>query len=464
MIRASLQGEAARNAGDFMDRRLFFKIAATGVTGYFLPPLRMFGQSQATSQPAIRGTAKNVIFVLLTGAPSQIDTLDLHVGSWTPTSFNPYTLNGNIDWPTGLLPSLAGQLVLNRFSVIRTCQSSALVHPLLQTWAQIARSPASATGKIAPNVGSVVASEFESQKTAAQKLPGFISFSGGGSLQGAGYFSGRYSAFDVTPAATGLTNLSNGDGQALFTTRYDMLSAVDGNLRTGPSPYGTPVEEMADFYSDARRMMYDTNVANAFRFSAADQAKYGNSTFGNACVTARNVLMSNLGARYIQIDLGGWDNHQNIYTANALYRPAGQLDVGLANLIADLAIIPGSSGRTLLDDTLIVAKGEFGRTVGKITSQNGRDHYFVHSAIVAGGGTIGGRALGKTTPDGAYVDDPGWSAGRPVYNEDIAATIYSALGIDYTKTLHDDPLGRGFQYVPQTGVPYVGQPILELFQ
>jgi uncharacterized protein (DUF1501 family) len=243
-----------------------------------------------------------------------------------------------------------------------------------------------------------------------------------------------------------------------------MLSAVDGNLRTGPSPYGTPVEEMADFYSDARRMMYDTNVANAFRFSSTDQAKYGNSTFGNACLTARNVLVANLGARYIQIDLGGWDNHQNIYSANALYRPAGQLDVGLANLIGDLANIPGSNGRTLLDDTLIVAKGEFGRTVGNITSQNGRDHYFVHSAIVAGGGTIGGRVLGKTTPDAAYVDDPGWSAGRPVYNEDIAATIYSALGIDYTKTLHDDPLGRGFQYVPQTGVPYVGQPIIELFQ
>jgi hypothetical protein len=77
---------------------------------------------------------------------------------------------------------------------------------------------------------------------------------------------------------------------------------------------------------------------------------------------------------------------------------------------------------------------------------------------------IGGRVLGSTTPDAAYVDDPGWSAGRPVYNEDIAATIYSALGIDYTKTLRNDPLGRGFQYVPTTGVTVVGQPIVELFQ
>jgi hypothetical protein len=447
-----------------MDRRLFFKIAATGVTGYFLPPMRVFAETQYASQATILGTAKNVIFILLTGAPSQIDTFDLHVGSWTPASFNPYTLNGSIDWPTGLLPSLAGQLVLNRFSIIRSCESSALVHPLLQTWAQIARNPASATGKIAPNVGSVVASEFESQRTASQKLPGFVSFSGGGSLQGAGYFSGRYSPFDVSASPNGLTNLSNSDGQTLFTTRYDMLAAVDGSLRSSPSPYGTPLEEMASFYSDARRMMYDPSVANAFRFSAADQAKYGNTTFGNACVTARNVLMSNLGTRYIQIDFGGWDNHQNIYTNNGLLGPAKTLDVGLANLIADLATVPGSNGRTLLDDTLIIAKGEFGRTVGSITSQNGRDHYFVHSSLVAGGGVIGGRALGKTTADAAYVDDPGWSAARPVYSEDIAATIYSALGIDYTKTLHDDPLGRGFQYVPTTGVTVVGQPIVELFQ
>jgi uncharacterized protein (DUF1501 family) len=116
----------------------------------------------------------------------------------------------------------------------------------------------------------------------------------------------------------------------------------------------------------------------------------------------------------------------------------------------------------LLDDTLVVVKGEFGRTVGNITGQQGRDHYFVHSALIAGGGVRGGRVLGKTTPDAAYVEDPGWSEGRPVYAEDIAATIYSALGINYTTTRHDDPLGRGFEYIP-TNTSYVGKPIVELF-
>jgi len=448
-----------------IDRRVFFKIAATGVAGYFVSPMRTLAQTVTSSnQATIFGTAKYCIYVLLPGAPSQIDTFDLRVGSWTPQNFAPTTING-IDWPAGLLPNLGNQLNMNQLSVIRSCQSTALVHPLLQNWNQIARNPASATGKIAPNIGSVVALEFDPQRRTGQKLPGFLSLNGGGSLAGSGYFSSKYAPFDVAPGANGLANLSNPDGQAVFTSRYNMLLAADASLRSGASAYGTSVDEMSDFYSSARTMMYDPAVNSAFRFSSADQQKYGNSAFGNACVTARNVIAADLGARYIQLTLGGWDNHQNIYAPNAgIYPSARQLDTGLANLIADLAAMPGSQGGTKLDETLVVAKGEFGRTIGNITGQQGRDHYFVHSALIAGGGVRGGRVLGATTPDGAYVADPGWSQQRPVYAEDIAATIYSALGINYTTVRHDDPLGRGFEYIPTTTAAYVGTPVQELFQ
>ena len=446
-----------------IDRRVFFKIAATGVAGYFVSPMQLVAQTVTTTPGAtILGTAKNCIFFLMAGAPSQIDTLDLHVGAWTPKDFAPTTING-IDWPNGLLPNLGAQLNLNRFSIIRSCQSIALVHPLLQDWNQIARNPANATGKIAPNIGSVVALEMEPQRTPGQQLPGFLSLNGGGSLAGPGYFPGKYAPFDVAPSAGGLSNLTNPDGQAVFTSRYNMLMAADAPLRTGPSPYGTTVDEMAAFYTSARTMMYDPAVTAAFRFSSTDQQRYGNSSFGSACLTALNVLQSGLGTRYVQITLGGWDNHQNIYAPKAgIYPSATQLDVGLGNLLADLASMPGSQGGTMLDDTLIVLKGEFGRTVGNITGQQGRDHYFVHSTLIAGGGVQGGRVLGSTTPDAAYVQDPGWSQQRPVYAEDIAATIYSALGIDYTTVRHDDPLGRGFEYIPQNE-PYLGTPITELF-
>jgi len=205
-----------------IDRRFFFKIAATGVAGYFVSPMKMFGQTSITytGVPTLMGTAKNVVFVMLPGAPSQVDTLDLKVGSWTPTDFQPTTING-IDFPMGLLPNLANQLASNRFSIIRTLRTSALVHNLLQTWTQIARSPTSATGKIAPNVGSIVAYEFEPNRTSAQKLPGFVALNGGGSLTGQGYFSGKYAPFDVTPAAGGLANLTNGDQEVPFTNRYN---------------------------------------------------------------------------------------------------------------------------------------------------------------------------------------------------------------------------------------------------
>ena len=220
---------------------------------------------------------------------------------------------------------------------------------------------------------------------------------------------------------------------------------------------------LREFYSGARSIMYDPAVTAAFRFSNVEARRYGNSAFGNSCLVARNLVSANLGTHYIQITLGGWDNHQAIYTPNAgIYTPSRQLDSGLASLIADLATMSGSNGATLLDETLIVVKGEFGRTVGGITDLNGRDHYFVHSALFVGGGVRGGTVLGSTTAEGEYIDDPGWSEGRPVTAEDVAATIYSALGINYTTVRRDDPLGRGFEYIPSTDA-WAAAPIRELF-
>src|SRR3989475_9212521 len=182
-----------------IDRRVFFKIAATGVAGYFTSPMRIFAQTVTSdSQARILGTGKYCIYILLPGAPSQIDTFDLRVGAWTPQNFAPTTIN-DIDWPNGLLPNLGTQLNINQFSIIRSCQSTALVHPLLQNWNQIARNPISATGKIAPNIGSVVALELESQRKSGQKLPGFLSLNGGGSLAGARDFSRQYAPFGARP-------------------------------------------------------------------------------------------------------------------------------------------------------------------------------------------------------------------------------------------------------------------------
>ncbi|MBZ5534973.1 MAG: DUF1501 domain-containing protein [Acidobacteriia bacterium] len=432
--------------GPGLSRRQFFKIAGTAVTGYyFLPigrPLEIRAQTPSVS---LQNTARNCIYIHLDGAPSHVDTFDLKEGSWTPSDFAP-TSFGSIRFPQGLMPNLATQL--HRITLVRSVRAWALIHSLGQVWKQIARNPAAALGKIAPNIGSVVAYEFDKHRTAGQLLPAFISLNSA-NLVGPGYFPAQYANFDVTPSANGLANVTHPDGQSRFNTRWSLLHTLDNPLREN-SPLGRPPEDMDQFYTSAKGLMYNSVINSIFSFTAAEHTQYGSSSFGDACITARNVVKSNQGSHFVTLNFGGWDHHQNIYAKpNGIYGRAAQFDPGLAALLSDLAALPGfSNGKSLLDETLVVAGGEFGRTVGALNNQSGRDHFLQQSVLFAGGGVRGGVALGSTDPQGAATLDPGWSQGRDIKPEDIAATIYSALGIDYTTELFNDPLKRGFEYVP----------------
>ena len=174
-------------------------------------------------------------------------------------------------------------------------------------------------------------------------------------------------------------------------------------------------------------------------------------------LVASQVLKANLGTRFIQITSNdGWDMHSNIYAANNLPAKAKIIDEGLSALIDDL------KANALFDQTMIVMYGEFGRTVGPITAQLGRDHWAQQFCFFAGGGIKGGTLIGRRTHRARDTIDFGWSQNRYVYPEDIEATIYSALGIDWTTVRHDDPLGRGFEYVPMTG-PFPFMPVHELW-
>ena len=435
--------------GPELGRRGFFRIAGAGVAGYFLAPLssRLFEARAQSYAPRLFGNAKNCIFIHMQGAPSHVDTFDLKVGPWTPTDFNPTSYNGVI-FPQGLMPTIAGHM--NKISIVRSLRAPALVHSLQQVWAQIARNPTSLMGKIAPNIGSVVSYEFESKRQPNQKLPGFISLNGGNTV-GSGYFNARYTPFATNAAQGGLAGLTHPQGQASFERRFQMLADLDGELRVN-SPLGEPVVDMENFYQQSRALMYNPAIDSVFKFTADEQTRYGNSGFGNSLIVSRNLVKANLGTRFIQVNIGGWDNHSNIYTA--IRNPAAQFDRGLGALLNDLSSQPGvQGGGSLLEETLIVAMGEFGRTVrtGNVVGLNqtmGRDHYFNQFAVFIGGGVIGGRVIGSTTDDGGAVLSPGWSQNRNVANEDIAATIYSAMGIDYTKTLNNDPFKRGFEYIP----------------
>jgi len=115
--------------------------------------------------------------------------------------------------------------------------------------------------------------------------------------------------------------------------------------------------------------------------------------------------------------------HANIYArppAIGIYRLGRQLDDGLAALLGDLRY----SG--LLNETLIVVMGEFGRTVGALSAQAGRDHHLQQFALFAGGG--GGTVIGSTDPTGGFVANPGWSRHREIRTEDVEATIHELWG------------------------------------
>src|ERR1700692_1870041 len=134
-----------------LTRRRFFNLAGTGVTASWLAS-QLPATTVVNSTPVqMLNKAKNVIFILLAGAPSHTDTFDLKVlNGTTPTTFNPDLIHC-LMFPTGLMPQLAAQL--GDIAIVRSMLAPALVHSLSQTWTQIGRNPAGVLGNVSPNIG-----------------------------------------------------------------------------------------------------------------------------------------------------------------------------------------------------------------------------------------------------------------------------------------------------------------------
>jgi hypothetical protein len=438
-------------------RRRFLKLAGCAATLSYLPAFAQNGVRIDKLNVPLQNTAKNCIFILLTGAPSHTDTFDLKIiNGVTPTSvFQPASF-GALNLPVGIMPKLS--TMTNDFAVVRSMRSWALVHNLAQIWAQIGRNPVAALGDIAPNIGSIVAAEKAAERRPSDVLPTFVALNSGQAV-GSGYLASSFAPFrtatTTNPAQSGLRNVTNPDGQPRFEERFALMNQLDAKNRAN-SPYGRPMEDMDAFYKSARGMMYNATVDAAFKYTAAERAAYGNSVLGDACLTARKVIDADAGTRFIQITSGGWDDHQNIYADNVLPARVRTLDAAVSQLIVELK----ANGK--FNETLIVMVGEFGRTVGQLSAAAGRDHYVQQFCFFAGGGVRGGTTIGATNAIGGATTDFGWRRQRDVRPEDVEATIYSALGINYTSIRYDDPFGRGFEYVPFASEDLYG-PVNELF-
>jgi uncharacterized protein (DUF1501 family) len=148
--------------------------------------------------------------------------------------------------------------------------------------------------------------------------------------------------------------------------------------------------------------------------SRALRDRYGLDPFGQGCLLARRLIER--GVKFVEVDLGGWDTHRNNF--GAVRQLSGTLDAGWNTLLGDL------KERGLLESTLVLWMGEFGRTP-KINGQSGRDHFpAAWSVALSGCGIAGGQVIGETTRDGMQV------AERPVSVADLMATVLTAIGLD----------------------------------
>jgi hypothetical protein len=428
------------------NRRHFLKHLA-GMSALALPGMH-FMKSVAQSADQMKKSGKSLIILWMSGGPSTIDLWDLKPGAPTGGEFKPIPTAASGVQISQHLPTVAKQF--KNLAVIRSLTTSEGDHQRGTYLVSTGRSPNPVVNF--PVMGSIAS------KILAPKdldLPAFISVGGGGGARvGSGFLGMTYAPFTVQNAGTLPENIAAPPGvdQARLERREMFLMGKDkkGNAGTGgfESDLKTNVKDDAlkahhDVYGKAFSLSVSSR-RNVFQFDAKDNAeltRYGGpqSGFGRGCLLAKKLVEA--GAVCVEVDLGGWDNHNGIFPILANQR-LPVLDKAMGSLVEDLA----KSGK--LKDTVIMWAGEFGRTP-RINANAGRDHYPRAWSVVIGGGAIkGGQAYGSTDANGEAVKD------NPVTISDVFATVYQGMGIDpkpETNASIRDNLGRPFPIAGEKG-------------
>jgi uncharacterized protein (DUF1501 family) len=285
-----------------------------------------------------------------------------------------------------------------------------------------------------PNLGSVVAQELGEP---AAELPNFVSV---GDTVGPGFLGIQSAPFVVNSPGELPANVAMQVSKERMNRRLDLLKEQNADL--GKVGAGEIAASQQGLYDQAARMVLSPKLKAFDLKTESDKTRdgYGRNGFGQGLLMARRLVEA--GVPFIEVRKGGWDNHNDLW--KAVPRNAGEVDLGLAQLIRDLR------SRGMLDSTLVVCMGEFGRTP-KINNRGGRDHYpKAFSALLAGSGIKGGRAIGKTNDNGTEV------AERPVSVSDLFQTFCKALKLN-PSTEMVTPQGRPVKIVED------GKPVGELF-
>jgi len=438
-----------------LTRRHFFRTGAVTVSGFWLAPMLAPINVIAKENVTPRGGAEYCIFLFLNGGASQLDSFDIKEGKWTPPDFDVRSVKPGLRLPYSLFPNLSGQL--DHLAIARSVEAWESAHSRAQYYMQVGHPFSPARRNEMPALGAVIASECAARRKASDFLPPFVAMNFSGTAAGLvrqgclPYSSGPL----PIEMKQGTEFLIDAGEKATFDRRWRLREALEG-AATGTDPS----QEFDSFYKSALSMMTAPGIAESFTIPEEDRARYGSSTLGDSCVLARNLVRADAGTRFISISQNGWDLHAGMYDPKNKHNHYGlcrELDAAFAALLTDLAKTRDKDGKTLLEKTFIVCMGEFGRTGGDLTVNKGRDHNrSAFSAVFAGAGVKGGRAFGVTDANGIKVLQPEWDEKRSIYPEDVIVTIYSLLGIDWTKKITNTPSGRAFEYIEQqSGTDFV---------
>jgi hypothetical protein len=405
-------------------RRDFLRVGMLSMLG--LSMSQYFALAEGSKKTALAGrtsgTADSAILIWLGGGPSHIDTFDPKPDAPVEIRGNFKPVNTNVSGVQ--LSEHLGRTarVMDKLCVVRSVTSPTAAHEIGTHYMLTGFLPL--PGFAVPSYGAVT-SHLLGPRSA---LPPYISIQQPGSEMGAGFLGaslnpfcpggdpadGNFQVRDMNPPSS-MT-------QDKLDRRRALRSVVDNAFRQHEKGSDT-ARAVDSFYSRAYTLLSSTEARAAFDLKQEKddlRNAYGRHNFGQSLLLSRRLVEA--GVRFSTVSLGGWDNHSNIFhSLGDGHLP--MFDNSFATFIADM------SQRGLLDRTLVVVMGEFGRTP-VINRDGGRDHYSrVFSLLLAGGGIKGGTVVGASDSRGM---EP---AADPVKPEDLAATIYHALGIDYTQSI-----------------------------
>jgi hypothetical protein len=390
-------------------RRTFLRSLALGATG---TGLLGFKDALTVQAAEMRKQGMACILLFLRGGPSQFET------------FDPKPEHANGGSTKAIDTTLTGVKVAEHWpKVAEVMKDIALIRSMTNGEGEHQRATyqlhtgyAPAGGIKHPTFGAVVASEVG---PAEFDLPHFVSVGNRFATLGSSFLGMKFAPFVIPNPSQLPANvaLPSGVDDGRFRRRGDLLKDLEEDFARAGS--GKLVEDHQALAAGAAEMVRSPRL-KAFDLSlekATVRDKYGRSAFGQGCLLARRLVEA--GVTFIEVDSNGWDTHQDNF--DRVKTLAGRVDPGVGALIADL------KERGLLQRTLVICMGEFGRTP-RINANKGRDHWpRSFSALLAGGGIKGGQVLGATAADGSGVKD------RPVKVADLFCTFCKALKINPRK-------------------------------